>query len=36
MGNNEINDVQEKYYLVELFGANPNSQSSKAKISLHP
>ncbi len=37
MNNNEkdIKDIGERYYLVQLYGANPDSQSSKAKVSLN-
>ena len=31
--NNDQNNIS--YYQIQLYGANPNSQSSKAKISLN-
>jgi len=33
--NEDIKDIEYKYYLIQLFGANPNSNSSKAKVSLN-
>lgn len=30
-----IKDIENRYFLIELHGANPNSQLSKAKISLN-
>jgi hypothetical protein len=35
MDKKNINEIEEKYYLVQLYGANPDSQSSQAKISLN-
>jgi hypothetical protein len=32
---NDINNIEKRYYLIELCGANPESQTSKAKISLN-
>lgn len=35
MINNEIKNIEEIYYQIQLLGSNPNSQSSKAIISLN-
>ena len=30
-----INDIEERYYLIQLHGANHESQLSKAKVSIN-
>ena len=31
----DIENIEERYYSIQLYGANPDSASSKAKISLN-